>query len=250
MNREKFSNPWVVVVFCLTVGKHLPVWVVASEYLDLYDLHPTCFAHAKAHMFKLLHHILQLEENVHLRDAVTQTSYVEEFRGILDQIKKKYDSCTGCPFEMEMTTLPVPVYMSQPHFRKDRLAKQESSHEKANINVTNDSEKKKRPFDHVIQGDEQVSKNMLRKLLKKQRRESKEPGKCRQEKVRLELCIKCSNPRGMTCNWQLCKPCCKLKREGNPSITCDNHCRRIRCKGQTMNVIEETSLINNCGETS
>lgn len=224
------------------VGKHLPVWLLAAEYLDLYHLHPTSFAHAKAHMFKLLHHILQLDDNVHLREAVTQASYVEDFRGILDQIRKKYDTCDNCNVEMEITTLPVPVYMSQPHFRKDRLAKNNSS---GDDQSADELEKKKRPFHLLVEGDEQqLSKNMIRKILKKQRREAKEEpkNKCKQEKVRLELCIKCSNPRGLTCNWQLCKPCCKLKREANPGTTCDNHSRRARAKGVPLSECSSEEL--------
>lgn len=228
-------------------GKHVPVWVLATEYLDLYDLHPTSFAHAKAHMFKLLHHLLQLEENITFREAITNTSYVEDFRPIIEEIKIKYtnsdatNSYTDSCYEMEMTTLPVPVYLSQPHFRKDRLDQKYHFHDE-------NSEKKKRPFDQLIEveGSEDMSKNMLRKILKKKRKEAKEPNKVKQEKNRLEPCVICSNPRGLTCNWQLCKPCCKLKRASNQSIICDNHSRRIKYKVQSLNetdVIEESNSL-------
>lgn len=181
-------------------------------------------------MFKMLHHILQEEENLHLREAVCLASKVEDLRPILSDIKKKYcgASVDDEQLEMEMTTLPVPVYMSQPMFRKDRLArKEEVCPEDEVSNVL-----RKRPLDPLIGGEQVISNKMKKRLVKKQRLQAKiGTVQSKVPRVALELCVECKNPRGMTCNFSLCRVCCGVKRR-DTTLTCDNHSRRMMNKDE------------------
>lgn len=208
-------------------GKHKPAWILAEEYLDLYDSYPTNFGHAKAHMFKLLHHILQLDENLDFREALCLAGKVQDLRPILSEIKNKYCqlNVNDESLEMDMTTLPVPIFMSQPMFRKDRLAKREENDSPPDDNGA--CLTRKRPLDVLCEGDQVISNKMKKRLIKQQRLEAKIGSvKPKVPRVALELCVQCKNPRGMTCNYELCRVCCGAKRK-NTSLRCDNHSRKI-----------------------
>ena len=45
-------------------GLQPPVWQMAFEYLDLVDKYPCPLSYARGHIFKLLHHVLQIKARV------------------------------------------------------------------------------------------------------------------------------------------------------------------------------------------
>lgn len=184
-------------------GRHVPCWHLCHQYLTLYHKYPTHLSNVRAHLFKMLHHVLQLPENFCLRDALTKSKTVADFIDIVDRVKQLYE-IGGQDQTLEMTTLPVPVYLSQPYFRIDRTLGLENK-------VVADC---KRP--HIPADD---AKNRMEKT--KKNKSGKED-----RMKNMELCLGCANPRGLSCRRMLCRTCC-LKQTG--SEVCHNH-RNIRKK--------------------
>lgn len=174
-------------------ARHVPCWRLCEQYLQLCHKHPTHLSNIRAHLFKMLHHVLQLPENVGLRDAVSKSKAISDLNEFVDTIRRLY-VVENEDQSLEMTTLPVPVYLSQPMFRIDRVLG---------------------PSRQVAQTKRPVTSEANSGGSKKRKKSGKE------DRIKkLELCVKCKNPRGLRCPLLRCRTCCL--REG-PTIVCENH---------------------------
>lgn len=183
-------------------SRHIPCWRLCDQYLSIYHKYPTHVSHARAHLFKILHHILQLPENVSLRDAMTKSKTLTDLIGIVNSVRTLYEIKTE-EQTLEMTTLPVPVYVAQPLYRIDRVVG--PSHEVADA---------KRKSDAISEEEGGMGVGKKRKSGKEDRLKN------------LQLCAGCPNPRGLTCPFLFCRTCC-LKDESRKG--CGNH-RKARKK--------------------
>jgi tRNA-dihydrouridine synthase 1 len=53
---------------------------MAEEYLDLVDQYPCPLGYARGHLFKLMHHVLQMKSNVDARQIIARGSSLADFR--------------------------------------------------------------------------------------------------------------------------------------------------------------------------
>ena len=75
------------------------MWEIALEYLDLAETHPCPISYVRGHIFKMLHHCLQLEKNFDLREIIAKTSQMEGFREAVVKLRERYiDFHTGSFF--------------------------------------------------------------------------------------------------------------------------------------------------------
>lgn len=176
----------------LFMGIHPHTCIIAKEYLDLVDEYPCSLAMVRGHLFKMFHISLTIEENYDLRELLAKGNTMNHFRNFLTKITERYPYKSSESFLM--SSLPVSPYLCQPYFRPLPGA----------IKCTNDSKKRKGDEQEV----EQLSNRIKRKL---------KAGKLKLENLgqkqsrKLPLCLLCPNPKGMKCNYQLCKACCKRK---------------------------------------
>lgn len=183
-------------------GRHVPVWNLCHQYLQFYDLNPTHLSHVRSHFFRMLYHVFQLPENHTLRDEMTKSRTIEDMKVIVNKIRQKYEM-EAEDQNLDMSTLPVPVYVSQPIFRSDRLQCQtEPACQKLACKRSSEAE------------ETEATKKRIRCVKEKRVRS-------------LELCVECRNPRGQRCPHLLCKSCCRKK---GSSASCENHCNRRKQK--------------------
>jgi len=196
-------------------GRHIPVWILCMKYIDYFKMYGQGnLGHLKAHLFKMLHHVVQEPENHSMRDQLTNARCLEQYESLVNEIREKYE-IPGEDQSLEMTTLPVPLYVSQPYFRFDRL---------------HSLEERQGREDRISQQQEASqgkSKRQIRKELKKQRRQSL-------KKHQHDLCLTCkTNPRGISCTFSLCKICCQIKGE-----SCENHSLNQKTRKKRQKQIE------------
>ena len=184
-------------------SRHVPCWRLCDQYLSFYDTFPTHLSHVRAHLFKMLHHVLQLPENVNLRDAMTMSKTIADLKEIVESVRKLYE-IESQDQTLEMTTLPVPVHVSQPMFRGDRVLG--LSHEVA------DSKRQVASADDAGVG--------------KKRKKGKE------DRVKLAHCVRCKNPRGLKCRLLFCRTCCLAE---GPKEFCESH-SKIRKKEKNNSI--------------
>lgn len=195
-------------------GIHEPCWKLAREYFDLFNQHHdlevsrSCL---RAHLFKIMHHALQIEGNERLRDDLSSARTYEEFSTIIDAVKDLYQT-ENEDQSMETSTLPLPFYISQPYFRPKPSGPQSDP---KNDEVPR--ERIKRMSDDTIKvcgALPNLSKKQARKLLKIQGRKERKENKRKLDGFL--PCEKCDiNARGLKCSRSLCKQCCiyELKKD-------------------------------------
>jgi len=172
-------------------GVHIPVWTVAKEYIDLTEIYPCSLSTVRGHLFKFFHQCFNLQENFYIRDILAKASSKAQFYQVTEEIKKRY-YCDSQDQTISMSSLPVPLYLCQPHFRPLE-------------SKFNNGEKKKKSESK----EEVENSRKSRKLAKKMNG----PGNIR-EKAKgrgRELCASCPNPKGSKCNFDLCRSCCREK---------------------------------------
>jgi tRNA-dihydrouridine synthase len=74
----------------LFAGISPPVWKVSFEYLDLVDIYPCPLSYVRGHLFKLLHHLLQIKDNFDLREIIARSSSVADFRDVVNKLQERY----------------------------------------------------------------------------------------------------------------------------------------------------------------
>ncbi|RWS24933.1 tRNA-dihydrouridine(16/17) synthase-like [NAD(P)(+)] protein [Leptotrombidium deliense] len=213
----------------LFTGIHFPVWILAEEYLNLAEQYPCSFSYIRGHLFKILHHCLQLDENLRLRELLAKANSMKHLYEIVNEIKSKYDLNESQ--ECEMSTLPVPVYLCQPFYRPPPAASLldsakdtcETTHKRKTEESSNDA---------------QVSKRLQRK----ERKLGKTIVKVNEKKSKVPICVLCPNPKGLKCSWDLCKSCCR-KKSYSEVLDCTAH--RFMFKSKHEKKVNEESLKSN-----
>ncbi|XP_053201355.1 tRNA-dihydrouridine(16/17) synthase [NAD(P)(+)]-like [Panonychus citri] len=177
---------------------HPPVWKVAEEYLKLVEQYPVVLSIVRGHLFKFFHISLSIEENADLRHLLAKASARPQLHEFVRLMKERYQEkleLDDLDFHVPMTTLPLPPYLCQPHFRPSPPLNKPTGSEETS---------KKRP----IENDSETSKT--KRLANEARLQAKKAAKEASGR-KLPLCTSCPNPRGVKCDYNLCKTCCRNK---------------------------------------
>lgn len=198
----------------LFAARHEPSWKVAKEYFDLFlqnhtlEVSRSCL---RAHLFKILHHVLQVEGYEHIRENLSTARSYEEFETVIDNIRDNL-AVKNEDQSVESSTLPLPYHLSQPYFRL------RNNHEKLETDTREKVERIKRMSDDTIKICETISKKQAKKMLRLQlKNERKENKKVHEE---FPPCAMCSNTRGLKCIYAMCKLCCAIELKKNRNAGC------------------------------
>lgn len=128
----------------LFLDKHYPAWEMAKKYLDYMSVYPIAAGMAKSHVFKLFHRCVSMEENVELRNKLGQANSLDKLFEIVDAFETKYRNQTNESQIMDISTLPVPPYLTQAHYRYEPQSKASLNDDKSNENQTHETQLKRR----------------------------------------------------------------------------------------------------------
>ncbi|RWS14893.1 tRNA-dihydrouridine(16/17) synthase-like [NAD(P)(+)] [Dinothrombium tinctorium] len=189
----------------LFTGIHYPVWTIAKEYLKLTEQYPCTFSYIRGHLFKIFHHLLQMEENIPWRDCLAKANTMNHLHKLVSEIEAKYamNESQDCM----SATLPVPPYLCQPYFRPPPAV---SLIDSSKNSSDTDMLCKQRQFGE--ENDEietQAAKCALRKERKLKKLQKKID--CPRKKSKPSICESCPNPKGQKCDYNLCRACCRKK---------------------------------------
>eukprot|EP00095_Tigriopus_kingsejongensis_P002930 maker-scaffold1588_size34843-snap-gene-0.15 protein:Tk02930 transcript:maker-scaffold1588_size34843-snap-gene-0.15-mRNA-1 annotation:"GF22874" len=186
---------------------HPPVWDMCLEYLDLVGTYPCPLSYSRGHMFKLLHHVLQIKDNFDVRQIIAKGSSLGEFREAVITLKDKYlpyhtgEKAWECPEELQVFKLSFHPWLCQPYVRpppEEHLKKMKEIEERAEV--------PKRPPSLVLDQDgNPISRKKQKKM---ERNPFKNFTHAREQCV---LCQSCHNPAGTKCGYGLCRKCCREK---------------------------------------
>jgi len=189
-------------------------WRMCEEYLALVDQYPCPLSYSRGHIFKMLHHLLQLPKNFDVREIIAKGKSVEKFKEAVAIIKARYESKPEA--EAKVEGLRYPPWICQPYVRptpeeyvkkmadiKEKQQKQmkrpsPSAADDAAINDDDDAE--------ATTNNGQLSKRKQKKL------ERNPKMKFRQNsRENVAICVSCPNPSGLKCESKLCRKCCREK---------------------------------------
>ena len=208
-------------------GINPPVWKVSIEYLDLVDIYPCPISYVRGHLFKMLHHLLQIKDNFDLREVIAKSSSLSDFREVVLKLEARYqDYLDGTkvwekPEELSSYTLIHPPWICQPYVRPSP----ESYVKKMEQLAAGDS--LKRPVTPSNDEPTGLSKKKLKKLQRNP--EKKFLATCRENG---KICVTCKNPGGVKCEYELCKTCCKSKCF-NFELDCSGHKIQVKTKRES-----------------
>ncbi|KAG1670790.1 tRNA-dihydrouridine(16/17) synthase [NAD(P)(+)]-like [Nymphon striatum] len=183
---------------CLFMDRDTITWEVAEEYLILAKKYPCPFSYIRGHLFKIFHHCLTLESTQDLRDQLAKANTMEQFEQFVHDIKElflnfKQDWKTLCP------SLPFPPWICQPYERPSPKTECTTSGEK---NIIYSPKKRQFTQDELDLG---LSKKKMKKLLKYPKKNFTS------DRILLKSCSNCPNPKGLKCDYEMCKSCCRNK---------------------------------------
>ena len=196
-------------------GFHHPVWTIAAEYLQAARLYPCPMSYARGHLFKIMHHVLLLEENSELRHILAKARILDETVATIEGLREKY--ATDEEQKLEFSTYPIPIYLCQPYYR--------CSAGNTNLNQTSSENEQSR---------EKSSKSLSKSKKRKSENEDDNAGDSSKKvkgRVHNPLCSLCPNPRGAKCTQLMCKKCCKI-RALSDFKDCPSH--RFKFSGRTV----------------
>ncbi|CAL1531873.1 unnamed protein product [Lymnaea stagnalis] len=187
-------------------GKSPYSWEMTLEYLDFAEKYPCPLSYIRGHVFKICHHALSMHRDV--RELVANAKSIQDFRTAMDAIRVVCQKDIE-RFEKEpdlFTTklkLPLPYWICQPYVRPSPEEESDAEHkalrQRLNLKRAEDMQK-------VSAGDVGLSNNKLKKRLKCPSKNF-DPD----QKLKFETCSICLNPKGLKCEYGLCKGCCKAK---------------------------------------
>ncbi len=213
----------------LFAGINPPIWQMAEEYLDMVDCYPCPLSYTRGHLFKLLHHCLQLKMNFDVRDVIAKGSSLEQFRGGLLVLKDRMmpyhagEKVWTEPEEQKKYKLKYPPWICQPYVRpppEEHQKKLEENRQKEKLKLSNQENKRSVSDKHA---GEELSRKKQKKLDKNPHKQFPNGRK------NCKLCLECPNPCGTKCERELCKKCCKHKcfRE---ELDCEGHKIKVKSK--------------------
>ncbi|XP_050420103.1 tRNA-dihydrouridine(16/17) synthase [NAD(P)(+)]-like [Adelges cooleyi] len=188
-----------------------PIWEPALEYLDLSQQYPCPLSNTRGHLFKLCYHVFCLPENESIREILAKGQTRDEFRRAINLLKDKYlPFHTGVlPWDNVQNdyNLVFPPWLCQPYLRAippSRVDTTEVDVESNNL-LANEKENLKRTNEEDITEELQMSKKKMKKLNKIKNKSSSS------QRGFEELCSNCKNPKGLKCEYNFCKKCCRDK---------------------------------------
>ncbi|KAF7490257.1 tRNA-dihydrouridine(16/17) synthase [NAD(P)(+)]-like [Sarcoptes scabiei] len=195
----------------LFTNEPLPVWEATEKYIELARKYPCPFPYIRGHVFKFFHHCLMLNEHEKLRDIVAKTHSDEDFLLVANDLRKFYwkeyqDFIQKGVFPAHPKMLPV--YFCRPYYRP--APNQFNS--PINCNVPNQIVVKEN-CDKIIESTKSICKIKIKQKIKKKESNRRNP---------LPLCSQCKNPKGLRCDYDLCRICCRRKILNERSI-CVGH---------------------------
>lgn len=213
-------------------GLQPPVWQMCEEYLDLVTHYPCPLSHTRGHLFKLLHHVLQIKENFPIREIIAKGQSLEQFKDAVSQVKQKYlpfhlkEKCWPGASELDVFRLKNEPWICQPYVRpppEEHLKKLEEIKEKQ-------KQERKRILDHNEINSPQIQDGLSKRKLKKMgRNPNKNFSRAREN---CALCQTCPNPCSQACDSRLCRQCCKTKCF-TEELDCSGHKIWIKTKRQS-----------------
>ena len=174
-------------------------WEMCTEYLDLVDEYPCPLSYSRGHVFKMLHHVLQIPANFDVREMIAKGKSVQAFRDAVAAIKARYESE---PDNVRVDGLRHPPWICQPYVRpppEDYVKKMAEINEK--------EKQKKRPSPTA--GDDDQQQQLSKRKQKKLERNPKL--KIGGQRENIPICTLCPNPCGLKCEYKICRKCCKEK---------------------------------------
>uniref|UniRef100_A0A0B6ZDI6 tRNA-dihydrouridine(16/17) synthase [NAD(P)(+)]-like n=2 Tax=Arion vulgaris TaxID=1028688 RepID=A0A0B6ZDI6_9EUPU len=187
-------------------GKNPYVWDMSLEYLDLTEKYPCPVSYIRGHVFKICHHALTAYRDV--RELVADAKSVQDFREAVEKLKNV------CQKDIELykvepalfTTklkIPLPYWLCQPYVRPNPSDNDNAERKELRQHV---NQKRAEKMQTVSRGDVGLSNNKLKKRLKNPYKNFNP-----RQKHRFETCTLCPNPKGLKCEYNLCKGCCRTK---------------------------------------
>lgn len=194
---------------------HVPSWLIIDEYLQFVKNNCKAVAHMRSHLFKMANLSLQLPENFDLRTKLGKSFKVEQFQEISNELRKRYE--LNEDQIVPMTNLPLPHYLTQPYFHHPLIPKTNDESKLVNDKLVNKDSLNKSDDDFNSDSNENKEQNGEFKNLNEFNEQSnnsrKRKNKFKTENIKIRrqmiLCKLCSNPKGLSCEHNLCKKCCK-----------------------------------------
>ena len=191
----------------LFAGINPPVWQMCEEYLDLVDQYPCPLSYTRGHLFKMLHHVLQIKSNFDVRQIIAKSSDLQSFGMGVAMIKERFlpyhngEKDWQEPDELKVFKLKIFPWLCQPYVRP---SPEEHLQKMKTLREAEKSEKSKRTSDMSSLPDG-MSKRKMKKL------ERNPHKKFPHNRENCQLCVNCPNPSGTKCERLMCKKCCKQK---------------------------------------
>ncbi|CRK92302.1 CLUMA_CG005862, isoform A [Clunio marinus] len=185
-------------------------WDVANEYLNLVELYPCPKSFVRGHLFKIFHHLLSLKSNANERLKMANAYSIESFREVVNFLHDKYrpfhegeavwDGEVNENFVLDCN-LTIPPWICQPYYRPPPAEHKQMLEEKQKAAECRVKEK------YFDKEGNAISKKHMKKLKRLEKR-----AKIKIERHE-ELCtmVDCANTRGLKCDFNLCRICCKKK---------------------------------------
>ena len=211
-------------------GQNPTVWQMCEEYLDLAEKYPCPLSYSRGHMFKIMHHVLQMKENFDVRQVIAKGGSLEAFRQGVATIKERmlpyHEGAKEfvAPDEIKNFKLKFPPWICQPYVRpppEEHLKKVNEIREREKAAMA--AEKRAAEAEFGVEGA--VSK-------RKQKKMEKNPNKkFPHARENCKICATCPNPAGQKCEYALCKQCCRTKCY-NEERDCSGHRIMVKTKRQ------------------
>ena len=221
----------------LFAGRNPPVWEMAEEYMELLDKYPCPLSYTRGHLFKLLHHVLQMKSNFDVRQIIARTSSLDDFKKAVSLLKQRLvcyhtgETAWTEPEELKVFNLKLPPWLCQPYVRPPP---EEAIRKMNEIKAREKEALAKRALEETEEGG--LSKRKLKKLEKNPNR------KFPHARENCKLCKTCPNPAGMKCESGLCKKCCRSKCY-NEELDCVGHRIQVKTKREAARKFKEMRLV-------
>jgi len=218
-------------------GANPPVWEMCIEYLDLVKIYPCPLSYVRGHLFKMLHHVLQIRTNFDLREVIAKSRSLEEFGEAVRHIQDRYtkyesgEAVWETPDDLSLFNLKHPPWRCQPYVRpppdvyleKMRKINEEERRTREEIKLTESVQS----VDVECNGTKRTNSEtentahpvLSKKKQKKLERQARHPRKkdlplgVSRGRENNKLCLSegCHNPCALKCDHELCRACCKNK---------------------------------------
>ncbi|WAQ95953.1 DUS1L-like protein, partial [Mya arenaria] len=173
-----------------------PIWQMCEEYLDLVEKYPCQLSYIRGHIFKILHHGLHLHPDI--RDMVGVAKSVEPLRQAVQLMKerglKEMEDGSIDPRDGIFGQLPLPYWYCQPYVRPSPEEAEENRKKRDLLTRPSTIE--------VLVAEKGLSKKKVKKRLRNPNKDF--DGK----------------KKGLKCNYNLCKGCCR-KKTSQEVIDCE-----------------------------